>query len=56
MPDLSVTRGIGLTLTWRKYGATVRMQPLPCRAYYLPVWCSELEFLKTPWGLGTEEE
>ena len=27
-------------------GATVRMQPLPCLACQLPVWCSEVEFLE----------
>jgi hypothetical protein len=25
-----------------EYGATVRMQPSPCLACYLPVWCSDL--------------
>ncbi len=43
---LKKSRHIGIGLfqlnPWRKYGAIVRMEPLPSLACYLPVWCSDL--------------
>ncbi len=44
--------GIGTLPPMEEYGATVRMEPLPCLACQLPVWCSDLTDVVT---LGTQQ-